>query len=780
MFMTHDISQAAVAYVRRGWSVVALHDVSAGACSCGSADPEHIRKQGGKHPLYQGWQNAGPWVDRYGVTREPTLIRTEAAAADQWARRPSANVGLATGRVSGFWVLDVDPDNGGHVALAGLISAYGALPETYTVTTGSGGAHYYWALPDWEPDGSRGRLPIGLDIRGAGGQVVAPPSVSSKGPYAVAVDVTPTAAPAWLLDMIRPVRAEPGYQPVTKLEDSPTAGGLDRGAAYARSAVGSLLTELCNAQPGTRNETAFRVAVRLAELVNAPWSGLDGARVADEYFAACSMIDGGTGTFPQSEAADVLGKAVRRANGRPADLPAAAMYGTHLDWSAPVLPPGLQDFSAAGQGPAPVLAVGGPPPTGGYDAGQVAADPLLPYVEQAAVRLEIQRRARELIEARRNAAARVDFRGRLVSAAELAARPRAVSLVDGWLDLNTLARVYGASNAGKSFVVLDLASCVADGSPWHGRATRATRVVYGLAEAVDGMGGRVAAWAERHGRWPAVSFLPHAVQIGGPEWGWFVEDMATEQAGLIIFDTQAKSTVGVKENDNTEIGIIMGHLDDLRRATGACVLLVHHKGSVGDQARGGTAGKAAMDDEIDVSRIGTRVRVRSGKPRDRVAPDAVELDLVPLGPSAVLVGDGEGRATAGPFVSPVNGSGGRSAMQFAARVLALVEILLDNYAEGNGGTEADIRALYYAHREVVELEGPAKRKAFRRAWNRLEELGRLAKVRGLNRFKFVELDDLGPLEANPDKLVPEGWILAEASTSRKRTSPADVEDSESD
>jgi hypothetical protein len=100
--------------------------------------------------------------------------------------------------------------------------------------------------------------------------------------------------------------------------------------------------------------------------------------------------------------------------------------------------------------------------------------------------------------------------------------------------------------------------------------------------------------------------------------------------------------------------------------------------------------------------------------------------------------------------------------------LALVEVMLDSFSEGNGGTEADIRALYYAHRELVELSSHVKREAFRRAWNRLEELGRIARVKGMSRFKFVELADLGPLEANPGKLAPEGWVLAEASLSRKR------------
>lgn len=57
---------------------------------------------------------------------------------------PKFNIGIATGDVSGFFVLDVDPRNGGDATLAALLAEHGPLPDTYRVKTGGGGDHYYF------------------------------------------------------------------------------------------------------------------------------------------------------------------------------------------------------------------------------------------------------------------------------------------------------------------------------------------------------------------------------------------------------------------------------------------------------------------------------------------------------------------------------------------------------------------------------------------------------------------------------------------------------------
>jgi hypothetical protein len=144
---------------------------------------------GGKAPLTRrGYKDA---------STDPETIR------QWWTRWPAANIGVPTGERSGILALDVDLDKGGFESLDALTSS---LPDTYTVRTGRGGAHFYFRYPPGSGIGlSSGDLPPGLDIRGEGGHVVVPPS-HTTGPYTV-VDDQPLAAPLeWLLEPLRSQR----------------------------------------------------------------------------------------------------------------------------------------------------------------------------------------------------------------------------------------------------------------------------------------------------------------------------------------------------------------------------------------------------------------------------------------------------------------------------------------------------------------------------------------------------------------------------------------------
>jgi hypothetical protein len=87
-----------------------------------------------------------------------------------WTTHPDSNIGLPTGLA--FDVIDVDTPHG-PVSLAELIAA-GDVPDTHgQVATASGGLHLY--IPP-TGDGNRAGIMAGIDYRGAGGYVVAPPS----------------------------------------------------------------------------------------------------------------------------------------------------------------------------------------------------------------------------------------------------------------------------------------------------------------------------------------------------------------------------------------------------------------------------------------------------------------------------------------------------------------------------------------------------------------------------------------------------------------------------
>ena len=147
--MTAETLTAALDYAERGLRVLPI-------------------MPGGKRPPMRAWQDA--------ATTDPETIRL-------WWTGLYADhgVGIATGAGSGVFVLDVDISDGkaGDETLRALEDSYGPLTDTVRVITGSGGAHIYYRMPEGvEIRNDAGRkLGPGLDIRGEGGQVVAPPTI---------------------------------------------------------------------------------------------------------------------------------------------------------------------------------------------------------------------------------------------------------------------------------------------------------------------------------------------------------------------------------------------------------------------------------------------------------------------------------------------------------------------------------------------------------------------------------------------------------------------------
>jgi hypothetical protein len=143
--------KAALDYGRLGWSVIPI-------------------AHRGKQPLirWQVFQHRRP---------DPTEI------AEWFTHWPDANLAVVTGVVSGLVVLDLDPQHGGEASIAQLERTKGPLAETVEARTGGGGRHFYFAHSG-EILRNRVGIAPGLDLRGDGGYVVAPPSIHASGePY---------------------------------------------------------------------------------------------------------------------------------------------------------------------------------------------------------------------------------------------------------------------------------------------------------------------------------------------------------------------------------------------------------------------------------------------------------------------------------------------------------------------------------------------------------------------------------------------------------------------
>jgi hypothetical protein len=172
--MTGDLAIAAVAYAENAGVLV------------------HPCRPNRKEPILDAWQKLAT-MDAWQIGR-------------WWQQRPNANIGIACGGPKRLLVVDIDPDKGGEVTFANLEVEHGVLPETVESITPSGGRHVYLVVPAERPmpGNSAGKLGPGIDTRGQGGYVVAPPSTVAGRPYAWSVDSADemAEAPGWLLDAL--------------------------------------------------------------------------------------------------------------------------------------------------------------------------------------------------------------------------------------------------------------------------------------------------------------------------------------------------------------------------------------------------------------------------------------------------------------------------------------------------------------------------------------------------------------------------------------------------
>ena len=148
---------------------------------------------------------------------------SEEQIRDWWKKWPRANVGVITGGISGIIVLDVDGPEGRESI------ADKDLPPTTCAITGSGGYHYIFKHPGGEVRNFARRLP-GLDLRGDGGYIVAPPSVHPSGgiyEWGLSPEMeSPRPVPVWLKDLLG-VKA---HNNGTKIDPGKVLAGIPEGS----------------------------------------------------------------------------------------------------------------------------------------------------------------------------------------------------------------------------------------------------------------------------------------------------------------------------------------------------------------------------------------------------------------------------------------------------------------------------------------------------------------------------------------------------------------------
>jgi hypothetical protein len=271
---------AALAYARHGIPVLPVHTPARdGRCSCGRPDCDRP----GKHPrLRRGLTDA---------STDPRRIEM------WWARWPEANIGLRTGELMD--VADVDSAEGWH-GLRHLLG--GALPAGPQVRTGGGGWHFWFHPLGY---GNRVRLLPGVDWRGAGGYVVAPPSIHARGFY------------YWVR---RPGGELPrGPDALRELVAGPAVEGWPHARIvhpdrYAAVALDAEADRVAGAPVGSRNDTLNRAAFALGRLV--------GAGLLDERTVAHELTRAGTWAgLGRAEIARTIRSGLTAGRRQPIDVP---------------------------------------------------------------------------------------------------------------------------------------------------------------------------------------------------------------------------------------------------------------------------------------------------------------------------------------------------------------------------------------------------------------------------------------------------------------------------
>jgi hypothetical protein len=434
----------------------------------------------------------------------------------------------------------------GDASLLMLECELGELPDTWTVTTPSGGRHLWFKLPDGMVPPANAKPGDGLDIRSGNGYVLLPPSyIEGTGAYAPENDGTGIAClpEAWARFLDRPTADRGEREDVAEDE-------LDREEDIARARAYLAQTSRPAIQGQDGDATTYKVACNVRDLAISQAMCLD--LMAEHYNPRCDP------PWPVHDGSDdPEGKCL-------AGKVAHAYEYAKTGLGERRQPSAQEAFSG--------MEVDQPSP-------QVGAGP----------DGDIERKTRPM---------------RFMSPTDVDSLEPPEWLLDNCLPQASLIALYGAPGSLKSFLALDWAYHLAHGMDWSGHeCDEPRRVLYVAGEGTTGVKKRLKAWRMHHDRGLGEGTDGNLVvsdnmpQIGDDE-AWPEHRADIEASGpwdLVIFDTLAYLTFGLEENSNSDMMTAIKRLTDFSKATGAATMIVHHTGADGDKLRGATSILGACD-----------------------------------------------------------------------------------------------------------------------------------------------------------------------------------------
>lgn len=491
------------------------------------------------------------------------------------------SIAIITGQVSGVFVVDIDegPGKEGGETWDALVEKYATadddLPHTWEAKTGGGGRHIFFRMPAGVIIKTGANvLGLGVDVRGDGGLVIAPPSRhqsgilyawrQSCGPHEIEIH----DAPQWLIDLV----TNKAHQAAVKRLPGSGTGEIEvdwrgkvidgRDRYMANIIWATLIDQLkeCPIAPGVEEmfDLCWPVFISGVRQV-----GKDGRSLEEAGHTPEAMRAKIRSTLKPSKV-DEAREAAK--NDQKTTLPAMPDLDTGKTDSS------LQERELEQIEPISDIAV---------DQADQADQ-----VEPARPRLP----------------------GGVMSIADLYSLPDLQTIVDGLIADQSLAMIFGKFGSFKSFVALDMGLCMAHGAPWHGRETKQRRVLYVCGEGRHGIAQRVKAWHLENERDVTDDFLVLPIMPA-------ILDEAAAQAfadtltaleprpGVIIIDTVARAMAGADENDTGTMGHFVAVCDHIRESLKASLIVVHHSGKADNGARGSTVLPAAADTEIKCEKV---------------------------------------------------------------------------------------------------------------------------------------------------------------------------------
>jgi hypothetical protein len=659
-------------------------------------------------------------------TTDPAVIRSWWGEGGAYA---GAAVCVDCGK-SGLVGIDQDVTEG----KSGLVEWEKLNPEpTWRVRSPTGGAHDYYRADPAAPvtiDNS-GAVAPGVDVRGDGGFLFAPPSIDPRGGAWEWVD----GEPDWeKLPTVPPIVAErlaaasATRRPKPREEGSGAGTGEAAPAAPALSGQSSLFaqpSELHDFGPGggykTREDASRVVREALDHFASLTEEGNDRSK----YLAGTLGVLAGHGVdvfWTYGSALDSIMR-VCAENGF-----AAANGETYARGQAERgLEFGMRERWIAVE----------PPPTPAALETAVAAAPV------------------DAIDA---------LIGEMLSLDQLESAPPPKFMIHRFLQFDSESWLIGAPGSKKSFVAFDMAARVVRGEPWQGFRTNPADVVFIVAEGASGHGKRVKAWRKRNGPVEAgdrqaVFTLPRPVQARDVDkWGVLVGachklGQRAAEAGrglLVVIDTQARVTVGLKENDNGEMNFFVEAVSAIRRATGACVLTIHHTKKGGGDARGASVIDGAQTTELkvmsDSGKLTARLLTEKQKDVDEHEPVELAFEVVDVGVdedgepvTSLVLADAGSVAFKAAWAGSEAGAGDAEIEAIRRHTPLKVRTALDPWIAGRGDSKAALQhwivqtlvdtaeTLGLTQSEVKgvveEKRGQTDKTTFRRAWQKITEEG---------------------------------------------------------